>query len=233
MSKKCKGVTMLKEMKLINKYAFKLLMEAGFFDDFDDEKTEALIPYWLSPEQKKEMADRYDKMGQPYVIQTDPDDQPNPDDVMDPPRSNNQIRRDVLSTADRLQQSAEESDQKILDRYGVSSDSYSPDEPTMPLSRIRRMQQSDSTFPTGVIDDYSDYSDPMGQDAEMARMSDIEDDSSNEENTFNFDMFDQFADSDPRNFRNPVSRPPESTSALSEERLSHGALIRKKYHGRY
>lgn len=230
---------MILERKMIKRYAFKLLVEAGLFDDFDDDQTEALIPYYLSPEQKQELISRYDRMGVPYVVQSHPDDQPNPDDVMNPPRSNRQIRRDVLSTADELEFKAAQKDHEEMKRRYETFNS-DPSEKTMPVSRMKRLdhlEKAESTFNTGVIDDYadysySDYSDPQGKDAlfHQRLADDEESEESSVEPTFNFDLFTK---DDKEDMSMPYINLDKEGDDLRESMMSRGALIRKKYYGRY
>jgi len=220
---------------MIKQHAFKLLVEAGLFDDYED-KTEALIPYYLSPEQKQTLMDRYDKMGVPYVVQSNPDDQPNQSDIMSPPRTNRQIRQDVLKSADDIQARRLEKIQKDIlrsseDEYGEIAD---PAEKTMPVSRMKRLahlEKADDTFNTSMIDDYEEFSNPEGADA---RFHSAYDDYSSEETTekiIDFELFDRTA-------RDDISIPymdsdgPEGDE-LRERAMSRGALIRKRYYGRY
>ena len=226
---------MLLEGRLIKEYVFEMLVEAGIFDNYgqDDgwgDTTEALIPYYLSDEEKIKLMDRYDKMGMPYVVQSDPMDQPDQGDVMSPPRSRRQIVKDVLGTADRLEQ---EHEKKSIERQIQRAKRHHPDsasEKTMPMSRIGNMAQSDSTFPTGVISDYEEYSNPRGQDAQLSRMGDVTDagvDTDSADLTFDFDKF---------NAEEDLSMPyMDKNSNLDGENLreSRGSLIRKKYFGRY
>lgn len=228
---------MLAGMKLIKESIFSILVEAGLFDDYGD-ATEALIPHYLSAEEKQKLMDRYDKMGIPYVVQSDPMDQPDPNDIMNPPRSRRQIVRDVIGTADRLEYDLQRrSDTQDIERSKVASQrDFSPTDKTMPLSRISNMAKADSTFPTGVLSDFEEYSNPRGQDAQLARMSDFE---AGEETTeplddspldfeFNFDKFNREDEED------TVLINSESDDNLRREiRESRGSLIRKKYFGRY
>ncbi len=230
---------MLLERKIIKKYAFTLLVESGFFDDFDDEQTEALIPHWLSPEQQQELIDRYEKLGVPYVVQSDPMDQPDPGDVMDPPRSRRQIVRDVMASADQITKDQQEIQAQ---RYNVS-DTFNADplEKTMPLSRVSNMSKADDTFPTGMISDYDEYSDPKGNDAKIDMLlgnipDDSDDDEGDVEPTFNFDAFVQ----DEEKRSNAQSMPyidldgnETDLDNIREASMSRGSLIRRKYYGRY
>ena len=233
---------MLLERKIIKKYVFTLLVESGFFDDFGDEddQTEVLIPYYLSPEQKQELATRYDKMGVPYVFQTHPDDQPNPDDVMDPPRSNRQIRRDVMQSASDLEaRRISQEYEDMLKQYEKEDAISDPAEKTLPVARMKRLdhlEKAENTFNTGVIDDYEDYSysefsNPQGADARFHKsLFDDEDSEESVEPTFRFDSFEPPADED-------VSMPyidlDKDGDELREATMSRGALIRKRYYGRY
>jgi hypothetical protein len=225
----------LLERKIIKKYAFTLLVETGFFDDFDDEQTEALIPHWLSPEQQQELIDRYEKMGVPYVVQSDPMDQPDPGDVMDPPRSRRQIVSDVMTTADQIvkdQQEMQAQRHSITDTFNAD-----PLEKTMPLSRISNMSKAEDTFPTGMISDYDEYSDPKGQDAKIDMLlGGAPDDDGDEEQTFNFDSFVQDEEKRSKEQSMPyidLDGNESDLDSIREASLSRGALIRRKYYGRY
>ena len=238
---------MLLERKIIKKYVFTLLVESGFFDDFGDEsdQTEVLIPYYLSPEQKQELMDRYDKMGMPYVVQSNPDDQPNPDDVMDPPRSNRQIRRDVMQSADDLEaRRVSQEYEDMLKQYEKEDAVSDPAEKTLPVARMKRLshlEKAENTFNTGVIDDYEDYSysefsNPEGADARfhgaLGSLFDYPEDTDSDdsiEQTFRFDAFKPDED----DISMPYIDSEKDGDELRESTMSRGALIRKKYYGRY
>lgn len=230
---------MILERKMIREHAFKLLVEAGLFDDYED-STEALIPYYLSPEQKQALMDRYDKMGVPYVVQTHPDDQPNPDDIMNPPRTNRQIRRDVLKSADDIEAARlEKMHQDMLRSAKRDEEEFAdPSEKTMPVSRMKRLahlEKAEDTFNTSMLDDYEDYSyefsNPAGADA---RFHDSHEDSESDETTektFNFDLFNKSLEDD---ISMPYIDPDDPDGdELRENTMSRGALIRKRYYGRY
>ncbi len=212
-----------------------MLVESGFFDDFgDEETTEALIPYYLSDEQKNKLIDRYEKLGTPYVVQTDPMDQPDPGDVMHPPRTRRQIVRDVMNTADTLQKNRAEKSRERSSAPDLDEFIPDPNEKTLPLSRIKRMSNAESTLPTGMLSDYEDYSDPVGQDAQLSRMSnsDLDDEAMDDEYpdyTFNFDKF-QDENSMPYLADEATEERPRKKIREGESR---GSLIRKKYYGRY
>ena len=61
---------LLLEKKTIAKIFYRVIMES-IFDDFSD-RTEAVIPWDVNPEDKQKLIDRYESSGTPYVLQSDP-----------------------------------------------------------------------------------------------------------------------------------------------------------------
>ena len=65
---------LLVKRNTIAKIFYRVIMES-IFDDYDD-KTEAVIPWDMDPESKEEIISRYKSSGTPYVMQSDPRDNP-------------------------------------------------------------------------------------------------------------------------------------------------------------
>ena len=122
-------------------------------------------------------------------------------------------------------QSADDLDPRLRDEpesnYTIPVDifDHGGSEDTMPLSRVANMAQSDTTFPTGVLSDFEEYTDS----SEDLDSFDLSDD----------DILEPTDVSMPSLPSEKYSASSMSPQEIREATMSRGALIRRKYYGRY